>query len=487
VKKTGGRRGRFRLTIRVPTGAEWLVILLMILLDAVVLNQVFLWVFEIWLSGVPNQATYLDSYFQVRLWLFALFLGFGWLFEIYRLRALRAASDILSNTIAALLGSFIAFNLLVFFSRSLAALAYTFPRPIILLSTGVSIVALLCLRILFVRLFRPEPVIMRAIIVGDEMEGKRILKHFHRRGGLRFKIMGTFPADKVDELASFVIFRQIHEVIVTDPTIPLDAFWANIFYHRKLEPHRFHVRIVIDPKTSVANVGLKSLEDLPLVSVCSHPLSALQIALKRGFDIGFSLFAILVSSPAMLMAAIYVPLDTPGSIFYRQKRVGLHGKEYELIKFRSMPSGAERQGGPQISTKNDPRTTPFGRFIRRFGIDELPQFFLVLTGEMSVVGPRPERPFFVEKHMEFQGRRLSVRPGVTGLAAVNARYYLRLTDKVAYDYFYLDSYSLILDIKIVFQTVWVLLFESDKALEDRHHALDHMESPPRNDEEANSP
>jgi len=100
------------------------------------------------------------------------------------------------------------------------------------------------------------------------------------------------------------------------------------------------------------------------------------------------------------------------------------------------------------------------------GIDELPQFFSVLIGEMSVVGPRPERPFFVEQHPEFQGRRLAVRPGVTGLAAVNARYYLKLTDKVSYDYIYLDNAGLWLDVKIIFQTIWVVLFQAKRSMKD---------------------
>jgi lipopolysaccharide/colanic/teichoic acid biosynthesis glycosyltransferase len=106
----------------------------------------------------------------------------------------------------------------------------------------------------------------------------------------------------------------------------------------------------------------------------------------------------------------------------------------------------------------------------------------VLTGEMSVVGPRPERPFFVRDYYEFQGRRLSVKPGVTGLAAVNSRYYLRLVDKVTYDYYYLDNYSLVLDLKIVIQTVWVLLFESNKALQDQHHEMDCMKIAPAEDQ-----
>ena len=124
-----------------------------------------------------------------------------------------------------------------------------------------------------------------------------------------------------------------------------------------------------------------------------------------------------------------------------------------------MKMGSEAQSGPTVSTADDPRVSKLGKFIRKYGIDELPQFFLVLTGEMSVVGPRPERPYFVNEFLEFQGRRLSVKPGVTGLAAVNSRYYLKLVDKVTYDYYYLDYYNILLDIKIVFQTVWVLLFE----------------------------
>jgi len=124
--------------------------------------------------------------------------------------------------------------------------------------------------------------------------------------------------------------------------------------------------------------------------------------------------------------------------------------------------GSESTNGPVVSTSDDPRISKFGKFIRHFGLDELPQFFLVLIGEMAVVGPRPERPFFVDEYFEFQGRRLSVKPGVTGLAAVNSRYYLRLVDKVTYDYYYLDNYSLILDIKIVFQTIWVLLFKENQ-------------------------
>ena len=239
----------------------------------------------------------------------------------------------------------------------------------------------------------------------------------------------------------------------------MDKFWAQIYYQRKEEPHKFNVRISVDPSKTTGSIGLRSLEDFPLITICSHPLSETQKFIKRLFDILFSIFAITITSPVMLLTSILVKIDSPGPVFYKQKRVGLNGKEYDVVKFRSMRTGSEAQSGPTVSTADDPRVSKLGKFIRKFGIDELPQFFLVLTGEMSVVGPRPERPFFVNESYAFQGRRLSVKPGVTGLAAVNSRYYLKLEDKVTYDYSYIDYYSILLDIKIVFQTVWVLLFE----------------------------
>jgi exopolysaccharide biosynthesis polyprenyl glycosylphosphotransferase len=346
------------------------------------------------------------------------------------------------------------------------------------MATGCCVIVAVVLRALVSTIFRPHPLLRRAIIIGDEVEARRIIKHFHRRGGVRFRIVHTMKADEIDELASEVIFRHAHEVFVTDPTLDLDKFWAQVFYLRKEEPHAFKVRISADYRKTSGTVALQSLEDFPLITLHSHPLTQFQRICKRCFDISFSLFALLISSPIMLLTALLVRLDSPGPIFYKQKRVGRYGKEFDVLKFRSMRVGSEAGSGPKVATADDDRISPLGKFLRRFGIDELPQFFLVLTGEMSVVGPRPERPFFVKDYYEFQGRRLSAKPGVTGLAAVNSRYYLRLTDKVTYDYYYLDNYSLILDIKIIFQTVWVLLFESNKALHDKHHELDGMQPLP---------
>lgn len=473
-KKSRNRRSWRRSKIRLPFGAEWLFSLGLAIIDALLLNLVFLLVFKVWLHGTPGAEHYLESYINVRIYLFSLYVVLGLFFDVFRIRAFQAVSDIASHTLATLLGAFVAFNLLVFFWRPLAALTHTFPRPIILLSVGVSSIVLFFLRVVLNSIFAVRPIIRRALIIGDSGEGKRILRHFHRRGGYRFRLIDTLASDQVDELAAKVFLHHIHEVIVTDPKLPLDRFWSHIYYQRKESPHDFYVRVLFDPSLAAGSIGLKSLEDFPLNTVQAVPLSERDRFFKRAFDIAFSLFALLVSAPVMALAALLVYLDSPGPIFYKQRRVGRFGKEFDVLKIRSMRVGAEALGGPQIATADDPRVTGIGKFLRRTGIDELPQFFLVLIGEMSVVGPRPERPFFVEQQYEFQGRRLSVCPGVTGLAAVNARYYLRLVDKVSYDYYYLDHFSLILDIKIIFQTIWVLLFESDKALEDQHHKLDHI-------------
>ncbi len=464
--------------LRLPQGAETMVSLFLLLFDALLLNQVFTITFTLWLRSDPQIQLYLDSYLYVRWILFALYVSFGLLSGIFNIRKLTAASDIFSHTSSALLASFIGFNLLAFFSRAVAYYAYTFPRPIFLLATGLSIFATFALRVLVSALLKPHPRMLRAIIIGDQSEGRRIIKHFHRRGGVRFRIVHTMTSDQLPDLASEVIFRNAHEVFVTDPNLNLDSFWAQIYYSRKEEPHDFRVRISVDPRKAAGTVGLQSLEDFPLITITSRPLASLERFIKRAFDILFAIFALLISMPVMITTAILVRLDSPGPIFYKQKRVGRYGKEFDVIKFRSMRVGSEAKSGPTVSTANDPRISPLGKFLRRFGIDELPQFFLVLTGEMSVVGPRPERPFFVKDYYEFQGRRLAVKPGVTGLAAVNSRYYLRLVDKVTYDYYYLDNYSFILDIKIIFQTVWVLLFKSNKALQDQHHELDRMKMPP---------
>ncbi len=189
----------------------------------------------------------------------------------------------------------------------------------------------------------------------------------------------------------------------------------------------------------------------------------LRTAMKRAFDVVCASVLLVVSLPLMLVTMLLIALESRGPIFYRQERVGLNGKTFEVIKFRSMRCDAEPDGNPQWATAADDRVTRIGRLIRHVRIDELPQLYNVLKGEMSVVGPRPERPYFVDtltKDIPYYAIRHSVKPGVTGWAQVRYEYGATVEDakqKLQYDLYYVKNHTLFLDILIMFETVSVVL------------------------------
>jgi sugar transferase (PEP-CTERM system associated) len=189
----------------------------------------------------------------------------------------------------------------------------------------------------------------------------------------------------------------------------------------------------------------------------------LRSAVKRVFDLVSSLLLLIASMPVMLVTAVLIKLESSGPMFYTQERVGLNGSTFKVIKFRSMRQDAEKDGRPQWATKNDSRVTRVGNFIRKVRIDELPQLFNVLRGEMSMVGPRPERPFFVDElvaNIPYYAVRHSVKPGVTGWAQVRYEYGSTIEDsleKLQYDLYYVKNHTLFLDLLIMLETVAVVL------------------------------
>ncbi len=179
---------------------------------------------------------------------------------------------------------------------------------------------------------------------------------------------------------------------------------------------------------------------------------------KRLIDLVFSFLALVVLVIPMLMIALVVLINSEGPALYKQERVGLNGKRFILYKFRSMRMDAESNGA-QWAVDDDPRVTKVGRFMRMTRLDELPQLFNILKGDMSFVGPRPERPVFYDKFAEYIDgfdERLKVVPGLTGLAQISGGYYLKPEEKVAYDIEYIETRSLWLDIKLIFRTVAVV-------------------------------
>ena len=195
------------------------------------------------------------------------------------------------------------------------------------------------------------------------------------------------------------------------------------------------------------------------------PITGWRIGLKRCFDLSVGLVGTVLSAPIILMFAIIIKLTSDGPIFYKQERVGWMGTSFELIKLRSMYLDAEAKTGAVWAQKNDPRITPIGRFMRKTRIDELPQFWHVLKGDMSLVGPRPERPVLTEKfsqqHPDFP-KRLRIIPGITGYAQINGGYDITPGEKCQLDNYYIEHFSVWFDIRMLLGTVKVI-FTGDGA------------------------
>lgn len=268
----------------------------------------------------------------------------------------------------------------------------------------------------------------------------------------RYKpILGT-----VDDLEKVLEEMLIDEVIMA---LPLDA-------HSKYPKiinlcEKAGVRTLIIPDFFdylPARPYFDNFAGMPMINVRDIPLDlAGNRMFKRLFDIAFSLFAIVLTSPIMLAIAIGVKLTSPGPIIFKQERVGLNRRNFMMYKFRSMkqlPPGTEDTGW---TVENDPRRTKFGSFLRKTSLDELPQFFNVLFGHMSVVGPRPERPYFVDQFREEIPKYMvkhHVRPGITGWAQSNGlRGDTSIEERINHDIFYIENWSLLFDIKIIFKTI----------------------------------
>ena len=190
------------------------------------------------------------------------------------------------------------------------------------------------------------------------------------------------------------------------------------------------------------------------------------LAAKRVIDVIVAFLGLLLAMPLALMTALAIKLESSGPIFYRQERVGQNEKHFTLFKFRSMTQDAEAKGGPVWAAENDPRVTRVGAIIRKLRIDEIPQMINVLKGEMSFVGPRPERPFFVERLKQiipYYDLRHSVKPGITGWAQISYRYgdsEQDAVEKLQYDLYYIKHMSPIFDLQIIFESFKVILFGS---------------------------
>lgn len=271
------------------------------------------------------------------------------------------------------------------------------------------------------------------------------------------EVDGVNVLGDLSDLRNILSGNDIDEIIVT---LPLDKYEYLKPVVNICEKSGVHTMFVPDYQNIIPTTPYtEDLEGLPVIHIRHVPLtSPFNAVLKRTIDIIGAIVALIIFSPLMLITALVIKLTSKGPVIYAQERVGLHNKPFKMYKFRSMYVQRPEEELSRWTTKGDPRVTPVGRVIRKLNIDEMPQFINVLKGDMSLIGPRPERPQFVEKFKEEIPRYMikhQVRPGLTGWAQVNGyRGDTSIQKRIEYDLYYIENWTLGLDVKILFMTVF---------------------------------
>jgi len=314
----------------------------------------------------------------------------------------------------------------------------------------------------------------RVLIVGAGETGRAVMRNLVARPELGYVVVGFVDDDPakrnlgrfkalggLDSLPTLLPTERVDEVIITLP-------WM---YQRKIlelvrtcETHGARARVVPDLfHLSINRVDFDDLGGIPLISLKEYTIPRSGRLMKRVLDAIFAALALVAALPVLLLTALYVRLESPGPVIFSQMRVGEHGRRFKIYKFRSMRQGAEEElaqlqglneaSGPLFKIKDDPRLTRAGRLLRRLSIDELPQLFNILIGEMSLVGPRPAPPHEVEQYELWHRQRLEVPQGLTGLWQVSGRSDLSFDEMCLLDIYYIENWSLGLDLIIMLRTI----------------------------------
>jgi len=295
-----------------------------------------------------------------------------------------------------------------------------------------------------------------AVIIGDKGDTGVLAGKLGNLGLHGYRIAGAF--DAASEVAAACEGINRADIVCLSASLPLDA--KELLIMESLDRNKTVLLIPQLYDILVHDATVDTVDDLPVFRIGHLGLSPVQRLVKRVFDVCVSSVCLVVALPVIVLAALAVKLSSPGPAFYCQVRVGQNGKTFSLIKLRTMIPDAEKDTGPVLATTDDPRVTRVGRILRATRLDELPQFINVLRGDMSFVGPRPERPEFVREFCntipEYK-YRLKVKPGITGLAQILGRYDTDAADKLRYDLYYIRNYSLLLDLQILMQTLRVML------------------------------
>jgi exopolysaccharide biosynthesis polyprenyl glycosylphosphotransferase len=412
--------------------------------------------------GVPEPALVLDALPAVLL-LAAIAYRVCGLYEVHRLRQLPRELGVVCRASGLL---FLMAVAIIFYRRDLYESRLALCLFLVLNAVGLMLVRRLIWRVL--KYFRGRGLNYgRALIVGTGRTGRQVARAIRNNGWTGLEAVGFVDRHDrrgtallpwlgtIDDLARIVVEHDVDHVFVA---LPLSRFAELPLIYRALTDVLVDIQLVPEiPNLAGMRIRMVDIDNLTFLGLRQNPQYGWARAAKRATDVIVASLALVLLGPLMALLAAAIKWTSPGPVFYRQTRIGLQGQTFQMLKFRSMRVDAERETGPVWAVRGDGRCTPLGRFMRRTSLDELPQLFNVLVGDMSLVGPRPEREVFVEKfRRQIPGytQRHRVKAGMTGWAQVNGwRGCSSLRHRVQCDLYYIANWSLGLDLKILALTV----------------------------------
>jgi exopolysaccharide biosynthesis polyprenyl glycosylphosphotransferase len=338
---------------------------------------------------------------------------------------------------------------------------YSYPRRAILITWVAQVILMVLARAVLSSVYRRHGPTQRILLVCGASGDSRLVTEFLFNPALGFELVALCDAD---ELLNTDRIGQEVDALCVDHTVPRDQVELVAEWAQRNHKDLYVVPRLLDillQRSSIAQIG-----DTPLFRMDRLGLNQVEVVVKRLMDVFLAILGLALSLPLYPLVAVAIYLESRGPVLYSQERVGQGGAIFKVLKFRTMIPDAEKQVGPVLAAACDHRVTRVGRFLRACRFDELPQMINILKGEMSFVGPRPERPAFVQRFSEqfpaYQYRHM-VKPGLTGLAQVQATYSTPAEEKLRYDLMYISNYSILLDLQILAQTLAVVLTPSRAA------------------------
>lgn len=447
--------------------SQFLVVMLQLLIDIVLVSLSFYLAYRLTLLRDPSVGPFRLYVPQMLVFVTTLIAAIFFSRLYTRRRGQPRFEEFITLLKAVTLGTLIAIAIISFAFKNI----FDYRRPMIVLAWALSIVLLTLGRAVHIQIQRA---LMRrgigasdVLLVGTGEVARMVLQKMLHSPQLGYrpvgliaenggpaKVLGLPVLGQPADLPHAIEEYRVQEVFICLP----EATHADLVHIvSQCERERVGIRIYPDVFQIMAReVGISDLAGLPLLTMRDVALRGWHVAMKRTMDVTLSAIGLIVLSPLLMITALLIKLESPGPVFYVQERMGLDAKPFPMIKFRSMRADAENQG-PGWTTANDPRRTRMGAFIRRFSVDELPQLINVLLGDMSLVGPRPERPVYVEQFRQSIPRymdRHREKAGLTGWAQVNGlRGDTSIAERTKYDLWYIENWSLLLDVRIILRTL----------------------------------